>query len=117
MLGDLEQRIMNVIWESDRPLKPAEVLKRMECDLAYTTIMTVMKRLVDKDLLTRKKQGNVYYYSVATPKREYAKDNLGELFSSLVDSYGNLAISQFVETVRENPQDLKQLKEYLDKQL
>jgi len=114
MLGELEQKIMNVVWESDEPLKPAEVLDRLNCDLAYTTIMTVMKRLVDKSLLTRKKQGNVYYYSVATDKKDYAQNNLGKLFSSLVDSYGNLAISQFVDTLSENPKDLERLKNYLN---
>lgn len=113
MLGELEQKIMKIIWSADRPLKPAEVLASMDCDLAYTTVMTVMKRLVDKGILKRQKKGKVYLYAFAEPQQQYAQKNLGSLFHNLVETYGNIAISEFVDTIKENPKDLEQLRDYL----
>lgn len=106
---------MNIIWESDQSLKPAEVLERLDCSLAYTTVMTVMKRLVDKKLLKRQKKGNVYHYSVAVDRRQFAEKNLSKLYERLVDCYGDLAISQFVRAVKDRPHDLRLLKNFIDK--
>lgn len=116
MLGELEQKIMNVIWASNCPLKPAQVQNALCCDLAYTTVMTVMKRLTDKGLLTREKKGNTYYYFGTTAKTDYAKNHLRKLFDSLVDSYGNVAISEFVGSLKDNPQDIQKLVDYLNNQ-
>lgn len=114
ILGELEQKVMNIIWESDEPLKPAEVLDKMSCGLAYTTIMTILKRLSDKDLLEREKKGKVYFYKAKVKKQKFAKNKLSQLFNSVVNSYGDIAISQFVDSLKSRPEDLKLLKECLE---
>ncbi|PJC80844.1 transcriptional regulator, partial [Candidatus Shapirobacteria bacterium CG_4_8_14_3_um_filter_35_11] len=38
-------------------------------DSAYTTIMTVLKRMADKKLLSRKKISNVFVYAPLTDKK------------------------------------------------
>jgi predicted transcriptional regulator len=54
-LGPLEARIMQVLWSCDpgeyAPIR--EVLRRLDDDLAYTTVMTVLSRLHDKGLVRR----------------------------------------------------------------
>jgi predicted transcriptional regulator len=58
----LETAVMDVLWESDTHLNPAEVRKQLEVDRAYTTVMTVLVRLWNKGLLERVKQGKAYVY-------------------------------------------------------
>ena len=113
MLGSLEQKIMDVIWAADHSLKPAEVLVALGDKYAYTTIMTELKRMADKHILNRKLVGKAYVYTPAKDKGVFAKNCLCNLFSNVVDSYGPLAISQFVDTLKTNPKDLDILKKYL----
>lgn len=113
LLGPLEQKIMDIIWHSALPLKPAEVKKKLKGDYAYTTIMTVLSRMVEKKILKRQLAGKAYYYSAAKSKPAFAKNCLCGFFDKLVDSYGDLAISHFVDTVKKDKRSLKLLKEYL----
>jgi len=95
LLGGLEQQIMDVLWESATPLKPAEVKAKLKGDLAYTTIMTDLKRMADKKILKRKKVGNTFLYSPLSDKKSYARTCLDTLFSRLLDTYGILALDSF----------------------
>lgn len=114
LLGCLEQKIMNVLWSSSVSLKPGEVQKKLEGIYAYTTIMTVLKRMADKKLVIRKLDGKVFYYSPVDNKEKFIKNNLSGIYGDLVRSYGKLAISQFVDVIKTNQKDLNSLKEFLD---
>ena len=113
MLGTLEQKIMDVLWVSPKSLKPAEVLCLLGDRYAYTTIMTELKRMSDKKILKRQLIGKAYVYAPAKCKAEFSKTCLCGLFTNVVDSYGSLAITQFVDALKTNPKDLDILKKYL----
>lgn len=113
LLGALEQKIMLVLWQSDCPLKPSQVLARLEHQHAYTTVMTVLKRLTDKKLLKRKRDGKAYLYSPKRNKKLFAENRLGKLFDEVIGNFGDLAISQFVDSIKKDKKDLKILTEYL----
>jgi predicted transcriptional regulator len=115
LLGSLEQKIMDILWKTGHPQKPAEVLDKLGGQHAYTTIMTELKRMTDKKLLSRELKGRVYFYTTIKSKESIAKNCLCGHFNKLVDSYGELAISQFVDAVKQNHTDLKLLKQYLQK--
>ena len=70
MLGGLEQKIMEVLWSSSLPLKPSEVLAKIDGTNAYTTIMTVLSRLHQKKIIKRKISGKVFLYSPILKKYE-----------------------------------------------
>src|SRR3989339_1255591 len=113
LLGPLEQQIMDVLWTSVEPLKPSDVLRRLAGDHAYTTVMTVLTRLADKKLICRDLQGKAYFYPPCQTKNEFIKNHLSDIFSGLVNSYGGLAISQFVESLKAtDSSDLDLLKQY-----
>lgn len=86
---------MDVLWSSTTPLKPAEVKAKIAGDSAYTTIMTVLKRMADKDLLTRQKVGNVFVYAPLTDKKTYACTCLDHLFEHILNTYGPDAVTSF----------------------
>lgn len=114
MLGCLEQKIMNILWSSSVSLKPGEVQKKLDSVYAYTTIMTVLKRMADKNLVSRNLIGKVFYYSPIDNKEKFIKNNLSDIYDNLVRSYGKLAISQFVDVVKTNQNDLDTLKEFIN---
>lgn len=91
-----------------------EVLKMLKGDYAYTTIMTVLKRMSDKKVLMRNLVGKAFVYAPVSEKDTYIKNSLGTLYGSLVKSYGELAISQFVDIVKNNQEDMDLLKQFID---
>lgn len=117
VLGELEQKVMDVLWNNAKPLKPAEVKSLLEGDPAYTTVMTILKRLSDKSLLKREMKEGAYYYSAAITREDFAENKLQNLFKGLLNSYGNLAISQFLNSVKEDPENVEALKKYLKSNL
>jgi predicted transcriptional regulator len=66
-IGPLELKVLGVlnteshISVSDIQLK----LKKQGHDLAYTTVMTVLVRLFNKELVVRQKEGRQFLYSPA----------------------------------------------------
>ena len=100
MLGGLEQKIMEVLWSSKDPLKPSAVLSQVKGEYAYTTIMTVLKRMADKKLVKRQLRGNVYLYQAVSNKAAFASECLDDLFARVLDSYGDLAVSSFQKILK-----------------
>lgn len=95
LLGGLEQKIMNVLWSANAPIKPSQVLAQIKGDYAYTTVMTVLKRMSDKKLVSRQLKGNTYLYTPVKGREEFATECLEDLFIRLFDAYGEFAVPSF----------------------
>jgi predicted transcriptional regulator len=67
----------------------------------------------DKKIIKRKLIGKVYFYTPVLNKDRFIESNLSGIYGNLVGSYGKLAISQFVDTLKNNKEDLELLKDYL----
>jgi predicted transcriptional regulator len=100
LLGHLEDRIMDILWNSADPLKPAEVRSQLTGDQAYTTIMTIMKRLCDKSLLKRQIKGKVFYYYPAVSRHDHAVQALDGLLSRLLKTYGPLVSARLAHLTK-----------------
>lgn len=63
LLTDSEWKIMNCLWRHS-PLTARDVREELqeETEWAYTTVKTLMNRLVDKGLLEARKRANTSYY-------------------------------------------------------
>ena len=78
--GSLENTILNAIWyiEENKLSKEITVnevydmVKRTDMPRAYTTIKTVMDRLVEKNILTRTKKGKKFSYETTISRDETA---------------------------------------------
>lgn len=114
LFGPLEEQIIHVLWEAKKPLKSQVVLEILGGNHAYTTIMTVLKRMADKKILVRKLEGKAFVYSPALEKEVYLRKNLSSIYGGLVSDYGGLAISQFVDEIKNSQEDLDLLKKYLE---
>lgn len=114
LTGSLEQKIIDILWNSETSLKPSEVQMLLKGDLAYSTIKTVLERLHEKGILQRKKVGNAFSYFPKQTKEESASENLKDMFQGILNSYGSLAVSQFAETIKNDPDHKDLLKKFLE---
>ena len=114
LLGTLENQIMKILW-SKRCASVREVLEVLhkKHKLAYTTVMTVMDNLFQKNYLTREKHGKAYCYKTRLSHNEFLEDNVSRLVEQLFTEYGNLATVHFMQKLESIDPKLK--KEILKK--
>ena len=93
---------MDILWSSPKPLKPQEVLIELKEKYAYTTVMTVLKRMAEKNLVTRKLIGKVYFYSPTSEKKVFSCNCLEDLFIRLFKSYGQLTVDSFKKIAKKS---------------
>ncbi len=83
-LGSLEAQVMEVLWTRGE-CKVGEVLRTLDRDLAYTTVMTTLDRLFRKKLVDRRKSGRAYIYSPRVTCQEWqdkvARDVVAKLLA------------------------------------
>src|SRR5207244_11212076 len=71
--GELEDVIMDRMWEWERPVLVREMVDALHDDraLAYTTVMTVMENLYRKGWLRRERDGRAWRYEPTSPRASY----------------------------------------------
>ena len=115
-LGELEQQVMNILWEL-KQCSARDVLTKLEKDrkLAYTTVMTIMGRLVDKGVLTRKPEGKNYLYQPKVAKEKFVARAVHNIFASTISTLGQEAVTYFVKEIKRlNPRKREELVKMLD---
>ncbi len=80
-MGELESAVMDVLWDGGGWMTPGEVHDVLETErpLAYTTVMTILVRLWQKDRLRRQRDGRAYAYSPVQTREEYAASRMGQV--------------------------------------
>ena len=70
-LGDLERRVLGIVWDLPGPEPTArEVADALPAN-AYTTVATVLDRLVNKGLLNRRRDGRSIRFAPIGPRGAY----------------------------------------------
>lgn len=105
-LGKLEQQIMDIVWEQGN-CSARNVLARLRKNkkLAYTTVATILQRLFDKGLLTRKVSKSGYVYSPKLSKEKYSQNVAQVFLKKFIISFGDTAISSFAESIDKLPKE------------
>ena len=98
VFGELEARIMGVIWEIGEPTV-GDVCARLGTDCNYKTVMTVMNRLVDKGILSRRRMGRAFSYAPCADRETFLAQVSRNVMEGLIEDFGDLAIAQFVSAV------------------
>jgi predicted transcriptional regulator len=114
--GQLEQAVLNILWEAQEEsglstsgLTSQQVLERLggEDSLALTTVLTVLSRLADKDLVTKEALGGrSLMFKASTTRSQYDAKLLLKIFEGSQNPL--LAFSQFAQNLA--PDQLAQLR-------
>ncbi|MDA8056886.1 MAG: BlaI/MecI/CopY family transcriptional regulator [Actinomycetota bacterium] len=95
-MGDLESEILEVLWSARGWLSGREVLERLGDETrAYTTVMTVLGRLVEKRLVERMEEGKGHVYRAAGDPDELTAQAIRSLLSA--SAHPRVALAQFVD--------------------
>ena len=102
---------MEAVWQAEKQVPVRHVLDALNTrrpePLAYTTVMTVMNRLVAKNVLARTGERRSYVYEAT------ASDVAGLAVRDVIRTHGNAAVAHFVDEVCTDPAVLRRLRALL----
>ena len=112
LLGDLEHRVLEASWAAKRPATARELHDRVARthDIVYITTVTVANRLVEKGILRRAKQDDVYHYSATVTREQFAEQASRHVVQRIVDLGSTAVAASLVDVLAErDPEQLAEL--------
>lgn len=96
-LGETEMEVLHHVWALERATV-AQVRERIlaERQVAYTTIMTVMRNLADKGYLAYEKEGATYVYRPLRSREEVRQGLLERILDKVFDGSAAALIQTLV---------------------
>jgi predicted transcriptional regulator len=117
VLGDLEARVLTAVWQFDEPVTARSVhdMVVVDHDVAVLTVVTVLNKLVDKRILTRRKIGGLLHYVAAMPPAEFHDFVSRRMVEGVIDFAPERLAACFVDVLAErDPAQLDQLAKLVD---
>lgn len=101
-LFDCEAEIMEIVWSRQLQdfsgSKVHHILKDRR-EVAYTTVMTTLGRLCEKEMLDRVRDGRKYLYRARHSRAEFVREITREVMNSLPPLGQREALSMLVERI------------------
>ena len=114
-ISDAEHEIMEIIWNEDGEVTTADIIDKLgeENFWKHTTILTLAKRLVDKNVLKVRKEKRVNYYSPKITKDEYKSYQANGLIEDMYDGSIKSLVASLYDNKRIDEKDIKELKDWI----
>ena len=112
VLGDRELDVMGVLWDLGSGTV-SEVRDRLPADLAYTTVLTILRNLEAKELVTHTSEGKAHRYVPKVARRAARRSALTRIVDKLFHGSPEQLIAQLVEDEHLSADDLKRLRALL----
>ena len=96
-MGQLQAEVLDVLWDRGGWLTPAEVREALggRPPLAYSTVMTILRRLWKKGQLERERDGKAFAYHAVRSREEQTADQMRTMLSAAHDP--STALGHFVD--------------------
>jgi predicted transcriptional regulator len=111
-----ELDLMTVLWDRG-PSTVAEVRAALEDDLAYTTVLTVLRVMEEKGLVSRREEGRAHRYSPRIERAEARSSALRRMTRRLFAGNPELLLTRLVEDEEWSEDDLQRMRALLDERL
>ncbi|MFI9829171.1 BlaI/MecI/CopY family transcriptional regulator [Streptomyces sp. NPDC051913] len=107
--GELEVQVLSALRTADGPATAGWVQERLGGDLAYTTVITILTRLLAKGAVTRERAGRSFVWTPVSDEAGLAAHRMRRLLDGESDREAVLA--SFVTSLE--PDDERLLRELL----
>lgn len=114
-ISDAEYEIMKIIWSADGEVTTADIIEKLGEDnfWKHTTILTLAKRLVDKNVVKVRKQKRVNYYSPKISKDEYKSYQANGFLENMYDGSIKSLVASLYNNKRIDEKDLTELNDWI----
>ncbi len=114
-LGETEMEVLHHVWKAGEA-SVSDVRERILKDrkVAYTTIMTVMKKLADKGYLQYHKEGRSYVYAPAQKPNKVQHSLLRRLMESVFEGSPMALVQTLVQHEDLSDEERAEIRQMID---
>lgn len=116
VLTDRESDIMAVLWEHG-PSTVAEVRDRLADDLAYNTVLTMLRILEEKGYAGHEAEGRAFRFHALVDREQAAESAVRGLMRRLLGGSPYLLLTELVRQRDLPAEELVRLRELIDERL
>jgi BlaI family penicillinase repressor len=107
-LGDRELDVMAVLWEHGSGTV-GEVRERLDADLAYTTVLTILRNLEAKEFVSHEEEGRAHRYFPRVAQRTAQRSALSRLVDKLFEGSTEELLTRLVDDRALSAEELRRL--------
>jgi predicted transcriptional regulator len=111
-----ELDVMAVLWEMESATV-AEVRERLGDDLAYTTVLTILRTLEEKGYVDHTQEGKAYRYHPAVERERAGASAVNRIVGKMFRGSPELLLTHLVSDRDVSDEDLERMKQLLDERL
>jgi predicted transcriptional regulator len=112
VLGDRELDVMGVLWNLGSGTV-AEVRDQLPADLAYTTVLTILRNLEAKGFVSHSAEGKAHRYVPRVAQRTARRSAIAKIVDKLFHGSPEQLVAQLVEDDDLSPDDIRRLRALL----
>jgi BlaI family penicillinase repressor len=116
-LTNSEEQIMKLLWRLERAFIRDLLNEFPDPKPAQTTVLTLLKRMIDKGFVSYKLYGNSREYYPLIKKTDYFSDHINVLIKDFFNNSTAQFASFFTNETDMNQEELKELRDLVDKKI
>jgi BlaI family penicillinase repressor len=116
-LTNAEEQIMKLLWRLDKAFIRDLLNEFPDPKPAPTTVLTLLKRMIDKGFVSYKLYGNSREYYPLIKKTDYFSDHINVLIKDFFNNSTAQFASFFANETEMNQEELKELRDLVDKKI
>jgi BlaI family transcriptional regulator, penicillinase repressor len=114
--GERELDVMAVLWETGSATV-AEVRDKLPADLAYTTVLTILRNLEAKGVVRHEGEGKAHRYFPLVARKTAGRSAVARLIDKMFGGDPSMLVSHLVSDQRLSAVELRKLHAALGEQL
>jgi predicted transcriptional regulator len=111
-----ELEIITILWDLGSGTV-AQVREKLPDDLAYTTVLSLIRTMEEKELVRHETEGRAHRYFPLAQERAVRRSALKQLVETVFQGAPELLLTQLVSDRRLSEADLRRIRQLIDERL
>ena len=116
-LTNAEEQVMKLLWKLEKAFIRDLLSEFPDPKPASTTVITLLKRMIDKGFVSYRQCGNSREYYPVVKKSDYFSDHINGLIKDFFNNSTAQFASFFTNETDMSPEELKQLRDIVDRRI
>lgn len=104
-----ELEVLQILWDHG-PATVREVLDRLPRERAYTSVMSLMNVMVEKELLSREPAGRAFRYAASHEPEHHERSILGDMLDRVFSGSATALVSRLLEQAEPSDEELEEIR-------
>lgn len=113
---DRELDIMKVLWDHGASTV-AEVREQLDQELAYTTVLTILRTLEAKGHVDHQEEGKAHRYAATVTEKAARRSALSRVLDRVFGGSSELLLTHLVDDRQLSPAEVKRLRAVMQRRL